>query len=198
MTTMLSIYQARKPVRQMSAHETYLATSTKPDLQLVRLSVDSGKPVLIAIGGVHTIVKPAADGDDRHSYEGLYDDCLTITDLETMQRAGVKRPQDVPPAQVRLSVNFPVQILAGIDLAIKTKNPHESRASFRDLLLKDADFRMALHKRIALIVYTMLCNDAEFEFSFEDQESREGAIEPPLGPAETWRILSPEVTDSEV
>lgn len=189
MTTTMSIYQAKKPVRQMDAHSTYLATSTKQDLQLVRLSVDTGKPVLVGMDGVHTIVKPVADGDDRRSFEALYDDALTITDLETMKKAGVKKPEDVPPTQVRLEVGFPVQLLVSMDFALQCPNPHEARSTFRQLILSDAKFRSAIHRQIALVVYAVIGNNAELEFTFEDQESREGTIEPPLAKDEKWRLI---------
>jgi hypothetical protein len=81
-------YRRREAVRQL-ADVAALAAASRDDVKLLGAALKSNRAALITLDGQPPIVKAMADGDDRLSYEALFDQCLTHDDTARLERAQV-------------------------------------------------------------------------------------------------------------
>ena len=92
MAFMMSVYRQRQATPlQMAMTDCLGAAVTEEDTALIGLSVRSKKPALIGLDNLASIIKPVEEGDERLTFEALYDTCLTRVDLQKMKQAGVVR-----------------------------------------------------------------------------------------------------------
>jgi hypothetical protein len=191
--TMMSVYQANTPVRQLDQLECIGAAGTREDTQLIRLSLRTHHPVLVGLDGAHAIVKPVGEGDERHSFEALFDTCYTFMHLQKMQDAGVDKPEDIPLDSFRVIVGIPVGLTAAVHLAIAASSIGDTRPRLRTLFNEDVMFREALFQQVMMIVAAWLVGNAEeIDVAIRDTtNSNYEPIEPPLDTkaGHMWRIL---------
>jgi len=146
----MSAYRQRTPVFQLEHGACIAGATTKQDVELVEMALSTEKPVLIGLDGQVTILKSTAQGDEGHTFEALYDYCITLLDLKKVHDRGVKTPDELPleKHQVILSVRF-----EDAELELKAmmvgKNHGDLRKRLRDLLNDDSAFRDQLTDQIA-------------------------------------------------
>jgi hypothetical protein len=185
---MMSVFQARQPVKQYAEPDCFAACGSTQDVQLIKLSIKTGHPVLIGLDGQNSICKPSADGDEAQSFEALYDTCYTTSHLVRMQQAGVDDPAKIPLDVYTFQTEFEIAVACRITIALAASSSGNALTRFRDLLDTDIKFREAVNEEILKIVAGYLVDSSDFDVRV--RSSQVGDIEPPLDPnGPQWRIL---------
>jgi hypothetical protein len=188
----LSVYQAQRPVQQYAETDCFAACGNKQDIQLIKLSIRTGHPVLIGLDGENSIIKPFQEDDEAQSFEALYDTCYTVRDLDRMTAAGVDDPTLIPLDTFRLDISSDVVVRAGFQLAIAARNSGDCRARLRELLKADEALRVAICERISAIVYVWLRRqDDDLDFTIRETLRFDwDTLKDPLTPeGPQWRLL---------
>jgi len=188
----MSVYRARAAPEQRTDEDCFAAATTKNDVQLIKLSIKTGHPVLIGLDGHNTIVKPVAEGDQAQSYEALYDTCYRTTDLERMQRAGVEHPSKVPLEVYRIEAHFELNALRmRLFIAVKGESNGDAVHRLRVLMETDIMLRASVHEEILRVIAVYLDNsEIPMRVASSTSERHSRPVDPPLDPSgPPWRIL---------
>ena len=175
----LSIYRQRTPHSELEHGACIRGATTEEDIDLIDLALSTEKPTLIGFQNQPTIIKTAKPGDESLSFEGLYDTCLTVSDLTKMKKAGVDKPEDLPKGKYVMSLTFRMVADVDLRLAITAENHGACRQRLLTLIDGDAEFREALFEALFqawrrehdAMVYTIrdtqLVDPAEFPKDWE-------------------------------
>ena len=174
---MLSLYRRSEPVRRVD-DAAVIAAASRDDVKLLGTALRSSRAALIALDGKPTIVKAEAAGDDRLSFEALYDECLTQHDLERMQRAKVSSPDELPESACAVRIQLHVDEVVDVPLVIAVKTRDEVYARIKQLFNADAEFREAFYDALFHALRqqseTMQYRLTEFQFA-EGEPMPQGA-----------------------
>jgi hypothetical protein len=162
----MSIYRARE-ARAVWDQRVVLLATQKEDIPLVRIALETGKPVLVGLDGIPTIVKPQGDGDEKQRFESLFDDALTGVDLQKMQDANVSHPDQIPLVPYRVELRVVCDFDTRIVLALLAKNVGEIRPTVRDLMNQEP-FQMAFMEQVAEALIVMLHEENSLSYTIED------------------------------
>jgi hypothetical protein len=185
---MMSVFQARQPVKQYAEPDCFAACGSTQDVQLIKLSIKTGHPVLIGLDGQNSICKPSAEGDEAQSFEALYDTCYTTSHLVRMQQAGVDDPAKIPLDVYTLQTEFDIAVACRITIALAASSSGDALTRLRELLDTDIMFRETVNEEILKIVAGYLVHSSDFDVRIGSTQV--GDIEPPLDPnGPQWRIL---------
>jgi hypothetical protein len=168
----MSVYRQRTPLLQLEHGACITGVTTEQDVDLIDLALSTDKPVLIGLDGQHSIIKTVGAGDERPSFESLYDTCITLSDLKKAKERGV------PPGEAFLE-NYEVRLLITIREAelevpaiLAGCNHGDLRKLLRDLLNENSDFRGLLIDKIA---YALLHQEANVGVAIRDAHLLVGA-----------------------
>lgn len=143
----LSVFRRGEDVSQTDHSACLTGATTKADTRLITLVLRTGRPALIGLDGHNTIIKPAAEGDEFLSFDGLLDLAMNSHDLKVMQDRGVKTPDEVKPEtyDVTLTVVLPHEPVE-VHLQLKADSNLQVIPIFEALIKEDLYFRLALYE----------------------------------------------------
>jgi hypothetical protein len=164
----MTVYRQSSEPALMKASQILALAASDADLDLIGLCMRTGHPTLVGLSDESAIIKERAEGDEKFTFAGLYDECYTLTDLQRMQRRGVRTPEEAPLDTHSLLVDVAIEDVFVVQIKLRADNPGEARARFRALLEKDPEFRTALN----VAVLEMVGDDASLVCRIRDTESR--------------------------
>ena len=177
---MLSLYRRREPVRRVD-DVAVIAAASRDDVKLLGTALRSNRAALITLDGKPTIAKAEAAGDDRLSFEGLYDECLTQHDLERMQRAKVSSPDELPASACAVRIQVLLDDVVDVPLLIAVKTRDEVYGRIKQLFADDAMFRAAFYEVLLRVLY----EHAELSWRLTEFQFAEGE---PMPQGEPWHF----------
>jgi hypothetical protein len=162
----MSVYRQRTPVFQLEHGVCITGVTTSQDVDLIDLALSGDKPVLIGLDGQTTIIKTVGAGDEGHSFESLYDTCITLADLKKAKERGVPPGSEMPldDYEVKLLVTIRDAELE-VPAILAGRNHGELRKLLRDLLNENSAFRAVLIDRIA---YALIHQEADVSVAVRD------------------------------
>lgn len=144
----LSVYRQRTPGRsQIEVAQAFRDATTEQDVQLIGLSMQLEKPVLVGLSGAVVIIQPAVDGDEAHSFEALFDTALTVSDLRRMQAADVNDPSHLPKVVWHVVFDCPIETVLKVHCRVLAKEADS--AHLRNTLKALANDSEAFNKDFA-------------------------------------------------
>lgn len=141
---MITIYRRRQEPEALEDPAVIAKCKNREEDALFGLAIQTGKPVLMTLGGESVIVKIADAGDDKLSYDALYDTALTATDLQRMKEAGVEQPEDVPLETFDVDVAFAIEGTFSVLVRLTAPTNRDVKQRIKNLHASDAVFREEL------------------------------------------------------
>jgi hypothetical protein len=114
--------------------------------------------VLVGLECGEAIIKPFAEGDDRLSFEDLYDTCVSLREFRRMRALKVTSRSEFPPHLYELSVAIEPTVAPIARLRMKARSDLEVRAKLLGLVHSNPDFRQRL---VSAWVHWMMHSDDE-------------------------------------
>jgi len=142
----MSVFRQQAEMVQFEHTACIGAATTEADVDLILLSLNIEKPALVGLDGQSSIVKPYVAGDETLSFEALYDDAITSSDLAKMKERRVSSPADMPLEKFRVDLAVTIEGLVDVSLMIAAANNGDVRARLRKLNEHDELFREALYE----------------------------------------------------
>ena len=145
---MVTVYRRRQPPQALADTTVIKSCRNREEDAMFGLAIRTGQPVLMTLDGESSIVKIAADGDEKLSYDALYDTALTATDLRRMNEAGVERPEDVPLETFDADVAFAIEGTFSVLLRVAASSNRAVKQRIKDLHESDVVFREELYNAL--------------------------------------------------
>lgn len=186
----MAVYQQAKAMVQMDLADCFRNATNRDHVQLINMSVELEKPVLIGLSNVHTIIKPFMPGDDVHSYESLLDISLNVVDLQNMREHNVKDPKHIPPSVFRVRFDIPIDLVLKIYAHIKARDHGELRSKIAHLEENDVPFNEAIYKA-AFRAFQKVLLSSDGELSFHLGETTQYSVDPDDPDPPEWKLLDP-------
>jgi hypothetical protein len=140
---MMSVFRQGRPTSQLDHIACLKLAATEHDLDLITFAFLNGKAVLTALDGVPAIVKLEETGDAGHTFESLYDNCVTLRDLTRMKAHKVQSTDALGPVRYELELIAEINFIPRVLVRIKALNEVALRARLRELV-NEEDFREQL------------------------------------------------------
>jgi hypothetical protein len=186
---MMTIYRAGAEPLIVRMADCLAGAVTETDTDLVNLCLRTKRPTLIGLDNQSTIIKPVEEGDDALSFEALYDNCLTLVDLQKMHRAGVNKPEDVPPDLYRAEVAVAIDGTCYLAVGLYAANIGDVRPRFRELWLHDVLFRETLYDKVIEAVERNLRAHGQLQYAIPESNQIDPAELPRTPGGPTWTFL---------
>jgi hypothetical protein len=189
---LMSVYRQRQPRMQFDHIDCITGASSETDISLIGLAISHSRPVLIGLDGANTIIKPSEEGDDKHSFESLFDVSLTVHDLNVMKRKGVTDPNKIPPdlykARLNISIELPPELRLQIPVLLNAQEQGEVRGIFNEFLENDPHLREAILEAVEkkLTAFITDVTRDNMRFAMSDAERQDG--EKPLPDGTKWAM----------
>ena len=131
---MMSVFRQGRPTTQLDHLACIKLATTEDDLDLITWAFLNEKPVLTALDQMACIVKLQEPGDAGHSFESLYDNCVTLRDLTRMKAHKVTKPDAIGPVLYELELIAEINFIPRVLVRIKALNEVALRARLRELV----------------------------------------------------------------
>ncbi len=96
--TMMAILKPARPIRKLDHLVCADLAVDAEAAQMIHYAHAHNRPVLVGLEGGEAIVKPSETGDERLSFEGLYDTAVSIREFRKMAELKVRSPEEFPPS----------------------------------------------------------------------------------------------------
>ena len=113
-------------------------------VQMIMASIINNLTVLVGQRNGEAIIKPWIEGDQKLSFEGLYDQCISLMEFRRMRELKVKSTADFPPHLYEVRVALDPQVLPQITMRLKAHNDMDANRKFKRLAGTNADVQKAL------------------------------------------------------
>jgi hypothetical protein len=150
---MMSVFRQGRPRSQLDHLACMDIAASTLDLELITFAFMNAKATLVGMDGAEAIIKTLDAGDEAMSFEALYDSCITIRDLETMQRHKVTSPDALKSLLYQADLVFQVDFYPRVRLNLRAKDEQDFRDRLTVLLDNDA-FKLRLTEELANQIFT--------------------------------------------
>ena len=161
---MMSVWRKRPDRASHRAELDHLACISMAvgpdDINMITWSLGSNRAALVGLGEATSIVKPLEDGDDKLSFDDLFDSALSMREYRRLKEHGVADTSELKDKLYRVTLVANLMAMPQASCLIKAKDDVDLGKKLTELVHHNDDFSRELFLKI--MEYMMTSGIARF------------------------------------